>query len=126
MKKIFFVLLLPVILFSCSGSDKYQGKWYALNGENQEFEFAFSPKNFTVTDSTGTAKDYSYTQNSVSIKNSVSTYGIQLSDGRAYQITFPKSDDAEVAVMADGNGNLMFTLGRNGYVTYDDIYGLAL
>lgn len=126
MKKIFLIAILPVILFSCSGSDKYQGKWYALDRESKQFELTFSPKNFSVTDSTGVAKDYSYTQNSIKTQNSVVTYGIQLSDSRSYLITFPNSDNADVAVLADGNGSLLFTLGRKRYVTYDEIYGLAL
>jgi hypothetical protein len=125
MKKSFLVLILPVLIFSCSGSDKYQGKWHALNRQNHKFEFAFSPENFTITDSTGTVRDYSYTQNSYNASNSAVTYGIKLSDGRAYQITFPKSEDASVAVMADGTGTWMFTLGRKAYVTYE-LYGLAL
>lgn len=125
MKRI-YILLLPIILFSCSGSDTYQGKWYALNSDNSKFELSFSAKSFTIKDSTGTAKDYEYSQRSYNYSNSVVTYGIQLSDGRTYQITFPKSDDPDVALLADGNGTLMFTLGRKKYVTYNDIYDLAI
>jgi hypothetical protein len=116
--------LLLVVLASCSGSDKYQGKWKATDSKNNKFEIVFQPKSFSVKDSLGKATDFSYTQNSYNYSNSVETYGIQLSDGRSYQINFPKSDDASVGLIKDGNGRPIYTISRNGYVTYDDIFKL--
>ncbi len=116
--------LFLIILCSCSGSDKYQGKWKATDSKKNKFEITFQPKSFSVKDSTGKSNDYSYSQNSYKYENSVESYGISLEDGRGYQIYFPKSTDETVALIKDENGTPLYTISRKDYLNYEDIYKL--
>ncbi|MGH2666467.1 hypothetical protein [Flavobacterium sp.] len=118
-----FLLLLVTTLFSCEGSDTYQGKWSALDPNGRKFEITFSPTNFSIKDSTGKSKKYEYTQHSVTTENSLETYGIRVDDGRAYQIYFPKKDES-VGIILDENGIPLFTISRKGHITYQEIYKL--
>ncbi len=126
MKKISITLLgiIALILVSCSGSDVYRGSWKATDSQNSQFELNFDAKNFSVTDSSGKVETFNYTQNSVNISNGVSTYGIQLSDGRAFQITFPIPKKQTVALMKDGNGVPVFAISRDEYIKYEELYNL--
>jgi hypothetical protein len=126
MKKISIRLLaiLAVILVGCSGSDTYRGSWKATDSKGGKFELFFDAKNFTVKDSLGKSKKYEYTQNSVEIENSVATYGIQLGDGRAYQINFPNADDESLGLIKDENGNPLYTISRKKYIKYEDVFKL--
>jgi hypothetical protein len=126
MKKISIILLgiFAIILAGCSGSDTYRGKWKATDANGTRYELAFEAKNLTVIDSTGKSEKYEYTQNSVEIKNSVTTYGIKLSDGRGYQINFPNSKDESVGLIKDDNGSPIYTISRKNYIKYQDIYQL--
>ena len=126
MKKIRVTLLaiLAVILVGCSGSDIYRGSWKATDSKGEKFEIFFDAKNFIVKDSSGKSKKYDYSQNSVEIENSVATYGIQLGDGRGYQINFPNADDESLGLIKDENGNLVYTISRKDYIKYEDIFKL--
>lgn len=126
MKKIInlFVCLSVLFLIACAGSDTYQGAWKAMDAQGNKFDITFEAKKFSVKDSSGQTKTYEYKQNSVNINNSIKTYGIHLSDGRVYQIHFPKGDDDSVALIHDENGQPLFILSRKGYMSYDDIYKL--
>ena len=126
MKKIRVTLLaiLAVILVGCSGSDIYRGSWKATDSKGEKFEIFFDAKNFIVKDSSGKSKKYDYSQNSVEIENSVATYGIQLGDGRGYQINFPNVDDESLGLIKDENGNLVYTISRKDYIKYEDIFKL--
>lgn len=124
MKKFYILFaLFFIILYSCEGSDTYQGKWKALNEKGEKFDINFSPTDFSIKDSTGKSNNYKYTQNSIKSENSIETYGILLDDGRGYQIYFPKKDES-VGLLLDENGKQMFTISRKNYVTYDEIYKL--
>jgi len=125
MKKylLFFGLLL-VLLTACSGSETYRGSWKAIDKDGNKFEIDFNAKRFSITDSSGEKEKYDYTQNSVNIENGVETYGIQLEDGRKYQITFPNSEDQDSGFISDGNNVPMYTIGRKDFVKYDDVYKL--
>ena len=124
MKKYNLILVfLSIILFSCEGSDSYQGNWKALDSNGKKFEINFSRKKFSIKDSVGKSNVYEYTQNSIKSENSIATYGILLKDGRGYQIYFPKKDES-VGLILDENGKQMYTIGRKDYVTYDMIYKL--
>jgi hypothetical protein len=113
------------ILFSaCSGSDTYRGAWKAKDTEGKKFEIVFDAKKFDVKDSSGHLKSYMYSQKSVSISNSIKTYGIQLEDGRFYSIHFPMADNDSLAVIKDDNNRIFYTIGRQRYVNYEDIYTL--
>jgi hypothetical protein len=124
MKKLsFFLVLILALLISCEGSDSYQGKWKAMDSTGKKVEIVFSPTNFIIKDSLGKSNKYQYTQNSIKSENSIETYGILLEDGRGYQIYFPKKDES-VGLLFDENGKVMYTIGREDYVTYDEIYKL--
>lgn len=81
-----YLSILTLIFLGCSGSESYRGSWKAMDLNGAKFEIFFDAKKFTVKDNLGKANNYEYSQNSVSIENSVSTYGIQLEDGRKYEI----------------------------------------
>lgn len=124
MKKIILLVsIMFVLLISCSGSDSYQGKWKATDPDGGKFEINFSPKEFTLKDSTGKTANYSYSQNSVKYENSIEIYGIKLDDGRTYEVYFPTADET-TALLKDQNGRVLFTMNRNEYVTQDDVYRL--
>jgi hypothetical protein len=118
-----FVLCL-IILSSCKGSDTYQGNWKATDSNGNKLEIAFLPNSFSLKDSTGSTSEFDYKQNSVSIENSVETYGITLSDGRTYSITFPIANDVSRGVISDGGGNPLYAISRKEYIRYEDIYSL--
>lgn len=126
MKKVSITLLaiLAVIVVGCSGSDTYRGSWKATDSKGAKFELFFDAKNFTVKDSSGKSEKYDYSQNSVEIENSVATYGIQLGDGRGYQINFPNADNETLGLIKDENGNPIYTISRKDYIKYEDIYKL--
>jgi len=120
----FLLGLICILLYSCSGSDTYRGLWKATNSKGEKFEITFDAKSFSVKDSTGKASNFEYAQHTVSIENSVETYGINLSDGREYFINFPIADDESKGIIKDGGGNPVYTIGRREYLMYDDIYKL--
>lgn len=120
----FLLALVIVSLYSCSGSDTYRGVWKALNVRGEKLEINFEAKSLTIKDSTGQVKTYEYKQNSVSIKNSVETYGIQVSDGKSYQINFPIANDETMGVIKDAAGTPLYIIGRSRYVQYEEIYGM--
>ncbi|MBK8522604.1 MAG: hypothetical protein WAT20_03350 [Ferruginibacter sp.] len=120
----FLLCLVLISLYSCSGSDTYRGAWKAINEKGEKFEINFEAKDFTIKDSTGKTDTYKYKQNAVSIKNSIETYGIQVSDGKSYQINFPIANDETKGVIKDAAGRPLYIIGRSGYVQYEEIYGL--
>jgi len=120
----FFASLIVIMLTGCSGSKTYRGAWKAMDANGQKFELFFDAKSFSIKDAAGASKQYHYTQNSISIENSVETYGIQLADGRSYQINFPNSNNETVGLIKDGNGMPVYTIGRNEYLEYGDVYKL--
>jgi hypothetical protein len=118
------ILIVAVFLLACSGSETYRGGWKATDGNGAKFEIMFDAKSFIVQDSLRKETKFEYTQNSVNIKNSISTYGIQLGDGRNYQINFPKANDESVALMLDNNGYVLYTMSRKDYLKYEDVFKL--
>jgi hypothetical protein len=120
----FILGLVLISLYSCSGSDTYRGAWKAVNEKGEKFEIVFEAKSFTFKDSTGDVKTYKYKQNQVSIQNGVETYGIQVSDGKSYQINFPIAGDETKGAIKDGSGVLIYLIGRDRYIKYDELYGL--
>ncbi len=122
--KFIFLTLTASIIISCSGSDFYRGSWNALNAKGEKYTIIFDEKKFAVKDSAGATKDYTYSQNSVAIKNSTKTYGIRLGDGRNFEIHFPTANNDGVGLIKDENGMPLFTISRNNFVSYEDIYKL--
>ena len=120
----FLLGVICTLLYSCSGSDTYRGLWKATDSKGDKLEITFDAKSFSIKDSTGKASNYEYTQNTVSIENSVETYGIKLTDGRGYFINFPFADDESKGIIKDAGGNPVYTIGRKEYLKYEDIYKL--
>ena len=118
------LLIIAIFLFACSGSETYRGEWKATDRGGVKLEIVFAEKSFTIKDSVGETVKFEYVQNSVSTKNGVKNYGIQLSDGRGYQINFPKADDASIGLMLDGNGDPVYTISRKDYINYEEVFKL--
>ena len=116
--------LVIILMASCSGSDFYQGNWKATDLKGEKFDILYEANKFYIKDTTGEQSDFDYTQNYVSIENGVRTYGIKLSDGRNYFIHFPFSNDASKGIIKDANNKILYTIGRNDYITYEDLYEL--
>lgn len=123
-RPIVVMLTLVIILISCSGSDAYQGNWKATDVNGNHFEINFEPKKFTVVDIHDKKAEFDYTQNSVSIKNGIKTYGIKLKDGRSYNITFPIKKEAGKAAITLENHQTIYTISRTDYIDYQDLYEL--
>ncbi|UAY53402.1 hypothetical protein [Ferruginibacter albus] len=122
--KSLLLLVAVVLLHGCSGSDTYRGTWKAIGSEGEKLEITFEAKRFYIKDSSGKINHYDYSQNSVSIENSVETYGIRLNDGREYYINFPIADDETKGIIKDAVGNPMYTISKTAYIKYEDIYKL--
>lgn len=127
MKHYIKALLLTFGLFviGCAGSDVYQGAWKATDAAGNKFDINFEPKSFNIKDDQGKVVKYAYTQNSVKIENSIKTYGIHLSDGRNYNLTFPIADNTSKGVISLENNDLIYTISRTSYISYQDIYKLT-
>lgn len=123
MKKLILFFTICCLLWACEGSESYQGTWKAMNSKNEKFEITFTPTAFSIKDSLGQIKTYQYTQNAIKSENSAETYGIQINDGRGYQIFFPVKDES-IGLILDENGSQMFTISRKKHISYDDIYQL--
>ena len=121
---LYFFALLTLMLSACSGSDSYRGDWKATASDGSKYNIHFDPKKFTVKDTTGNEQVYDYTQHSVNINNSIETYGITLGDGRVYEITFPIANDQTVGLIKDQNNKPLFTISRNKYTMYEEVFGL--
>lgn len=117
-------LFVLVLLTACSGSETYRGDWKAANAEGEHYIVNFQEKSFSVTGEDGESTTYEYSQNQVNISNGVETYGIKLEDGRNYQLNFPLPEDESVGILLDSNGNLLYTISRTDYKSYDDIFAL--
>lgn len=119
-----FCGILLLLLAACSGSDTYRGAWKAMDIQGARYEIVFDARKFTVKGSDDKVVVFRYTQNSVHIRNAVKTYGIRLSDGRSYQIDFPDSKDESTGLIKDANGVPVYTISRNNYIPYTDLYQL--
>lgn len=122
MKKIILIVA-TLFLFSCSGSDAYQGKWKATNENGDKFDITFSSKELTIKDGKGKILTYPYTQHAVEYNNSKSTYGIAIEGKGEYSIHFPSNDET-TAFIVDGNDVAIYAIDRNEYTTKKDVYKL--
>ncbi|MCX8485737.1 MAG: hypothetical protein ORN53_00890 [Crocinitomicaceae bacterium] len=119
-----FLLIVAISLVRCSGADSYRGSWKAVDMKGKEFVLDFQSKKFSIKDGAGKKETFTYKQHSVSIVNSVSTYGIQLGDGRKLIIHFPFANKDHIALLKDENGLPLYTLCRREFLSYEDIYKL--
>lgn len=113
------ILLASMFLVACSGSTTYRGTWKAVDNEGKKLEIFFDAKLLKLTDSSHQIKEYNYTQNSVNITNGVETYGIQIQDVGSYQLYFPFTDESK-GFITDPNGNVMYTISRDEYITQEE------
>jgi hypothetical protein len=120
--KLIFTLFLISLLYSCGGSESYQGKWKALDLKGNKYEITFTEKNVSIKDSLGNLTTHSYVQTSVahqgSSNNFTDTFEIRLNNGIEYQIFFPK-DEQNCGLIRYGNG--IFSISRKDYLTVDEI-----
>lgn len=123
-KNLLLLLIVAISFVRCSGSDSYRGTWKAVDMKGKELVIDFQSKKFSITDSSGKKENFTYKQHSVSIENSVSTYGIQLGDGRKLIIHFPFANKDHIALLKDENGLPLYTLCRREFLLYEDIYKL--
>lgn len=121
--RLILIVLITMTLGACSGSDTYRGNWNATNVNEEQLEIVFGENVFSINEN-GETNKFEYTQVSINIENAVETYGIKLDDGRSFQIHFPISNDESKGAILDANGRPIYIISRNGYLVYDDIYGL--
>lgn len=117
-------LLFLLLLVGCSGSDTYAGLWKATNNQGENFDITFTEKSFNVKSENSETTSFNYSQNAVKISNGVKSYGIKLDDGRAYQIVFPIVNNTNVGIISLETGEPLYTISRDKYITYDEIYKL--
>lgn len=121
---LFSISILLLFIAACSGSDTYRGNWKATDTQGNKFNIDFQENSLTIKDSAGSSTKFEYTQNSVNINNGVETYGIQLGDGRAYNINFPIADDESKGTISDANGYLSYAISRTDFKSYNELFKL--
>lgn len=119
-----FVVFFLFSLVSCNGSETYRGDWKATDPKGSQYDINFQENTFTLRDATGAETQYDYTQNEVSNDNGVMTYGIKLGDGRKLQIRFPFDADQTKGFLLDANNHVMYTISRDRYMKYEEVYQL--
>ncbi|MEO6732120.1 MAG: hypothetical protein ABIN01_12960 [Ferruginibacter sp.] len=118
------MLILLSTLIGCSGSDAYRGNWKAMDKNGNKWDILFDAKSFTVKNSEGISEKYEYTQNSVKIENAIKSYGIKLKDGRVFTISFPLANNTSKGIISLETKEPLYTIGRNEYVEYADLFKL--
>jgi hypothetical protein len=120
--KLIFTLFLISLLYSCGGSESYQGKWKALDLKGNKYEITFVENNVSIKNNLGKLTTHNYVQSSMghngSSNNFTDTYEIRLNNGQKYQIFFPK-DEQNCGLIRYGNG--IFSISRKDYLTVDEI-----
>ncbi len=117
-----FLITSIIILFtSCSGSETYRGKWFGTGPNEEVVEFIFEENKFVLLEG-DSQKEYEYSQNSVKFENSSETYGIKTDDGKTFQLHFPS--ESTKGAFLDSNGNILYIIGREKGVKYEDVFGL--
>lgn len=121
---VFFATFALLTLASCSGSETYRGDWKATDPKGNHYEINFQEKRFSIQDSSGESTKYEYTQNEVQNDNGVMSYGIKLGDGRKLQVRFPFDSDQTKGFILDANNHVMYTIARDKYMRYEEVYKL--
>ena len=120
--KLFFTLFLISLLYSCGGSESYQGKWKALDLKGNKYEITFTENEVSLKDSLGKLTKQSYVQTSMahegSSNNFSDTFEIRLNNGLKYQIFFP-NDEQNCGIIRYGSG--IFSISRKDYLTVGQI-----
>ena len=118
------LFVLTLVIMGCQGSEVYRGKWKALNSEGIQYTIEFTEEQMIVTRDSSDTETWKYAQNSVHISNRNREYGIRLDNGLSYKILFPIKDNQDKGAITDQNGQIIFTIGRNEFYTYQDVFGL--
>jgi len=124
MRIAYIILLLGLV--SCEGSENYQGSWFATNRDGEHFDIEFDSHFFSVVNDSGDSSIHKYSQHSYKYENSVTTYGIKLEDGRNYNVFFPFAKDSTKAVIQLESQEVLYTLCRDSFILFEDIYALGL
>ena len=119
----FLMIVFATLVMACGGSDTYRGSWKATDVDGKELDLVFREHTFVVKHENDSSV-FEYSQHSILIENSIETYGIKLDDGRNYQIHFPIANDESKGFIRDGNENVIYTISRDGYLNYEDLYKL--
>lgn len=109
------ILVLIVILIGCNGSGLYRGSWKGIDSIGGKVEIIFDSKVLTITDSLGKSNKFGYTQSYVLNRHTDVTFGIDLSNGREYQISFPYPDNKNTAVIVNEKTYVIYWMNRNGF-----------
>jgi len=117
-----FIAVVALIIAGCKGSDTYRGTWKAMDAVGAKSTLHFEDTTVTVIDSTGKTEKIGYKQNSVNLENHKETYGITLSNGNSFKIVFPNKKGEHVGFIANKDDQLIYSLGREEYVTYEQVY----
>ena len=122
---VFFLLFLFLLFTACQGSDAYQGQWHATDRSGEKYTIDFTEHFFTVIDAHGDSVAHPYSQYSFNYEDGVTTFGIKLGDGRAYRIFFPLKNDTTKALIQLEDQETHYTICRDSFLRYEDIYDLS-
>ena len=122
---IVFFIISMIALAGCSGSDTYLGEWKATSISGDKYTIFFKPKSLSIKRVTGDSLNFEYTQNAVKIENSLKTYGITLSNGKAYNIFFPFPNDLSKCLITVENDKPLYILSRTSYLSQEKFYSLT-
>lgn len=118
------MISIVVVLFGCAGSQDYRGDWKATNRAGERFDISFSEHDFQVTNESGEVNNHEYSQYSFKHSDGVSTYGIKLEDGRAFNVFFPLKQDSTKAVIELESKEVIYTLCRDRFLLYEELFAL--
>lgn len=121
---IFFLFFNLCCLCACSGSESYRGSWKGTDLKGKRVDFVFSEKSFVIHETNGMKTQYDYVQNEVIKENGIQIFGIKLGDGRQLQIRFPFESDLRKGFILDANDHVMYTISRDNYLKYEEVYQL--
>lgn len=121
---IVFIITLATFVVGCAGSETYQGKWNSVDSEGNKSQMIFTENEMILKRSEMDSSTWNYSQNSISIENGSSEYGIKLSNGLSYSILFPMKGNKEIGAIADQNGKIIYIIGRTDFYSYEDVFGL--
>ena len=118
--KLLIAAIITSFLISCSGSSTYRGKWKAIDFEGNEVVLNFQAERFSILEG-GDSVNYEYRQQSIEIMNGVETYGIHVKDKGYLELNFPIANDESMGLIRDVNGDLIWTICRTEYLTYQGL-----
>lgn len=115
-KRIYIILFAFIVVFiGCNGSGFYRGSWKGIDSIGSKVEIIFDSKTLTIIDSLGGSRKFDYKQRYFMTQNSEEIFGIDLHNGRKYQISFPFPDNENTALIVNEKTYVIYTISRNGF-----------